>query len=378
MQRVTLFLWAIGPSLIVPTLTYGTVSYGATLSSPTVYLPESTTSNPSASNTHSGNSNSSDLSNLLVSLNSFFPAINSIGSVLSGNLPFSLSLNTGALGLPDLALYRSQVNNLYGQIPISTTFGNGTLFRDLLSNIQPTDSGLLFDIAIDGSIIYSNNNGTIEETVVSPEQLSDRYWRLAFGEFATQTGEEFGLSSLSQAAIQNILDLSAISNANSQTEVNNSLAESLDSGIRANTLTTHTNSIASLATTSRAIANSSFLTDTSFQILRNISQQMGLLAEQNSSQAAQNQQLGQILANSSQQLTQQSQQFKEQQNTATHLLETSKQQQILEAIQTTAQGQQLQILTKAQTEQNRLDNAAFRHAQQGAGMIVIPTAPNVD
>lgn len=59
-------------------------------------------------------------------------------------------------------------------------------------------------------------------------------------------------------------------------------------------------------------------------------------------------------------------------------METSKQQQILEAIQTTAQGQQLEILTKAETEQNRLDNAAFRHAQQGAGMIVIPTAPNVD
>ncbi|MGB5637262.1 MAG: hypothetical protein WBM86_31380, partial [Waterburya sp.] len=70
-----------------------------------------------------------------------------------------------------------------------------------------------------------------------------------------------------------------------------------------------------------------------------------------------------------------SEQFKEQQNTATHLLETNKQQQVLDAIQATTQGQKLKLLTQASTEQNRLDNAAFQHAQQGAGMILIPLAP---
>ncbi|CCQ68105.1 hypothetical protein CWATWH0402_5798 [Crocosphaera watsonii WH 0402] len=60
------------------------------------------------------------------------------------------------------------------------------------------------------------------------------------------------------------------------------------------------------------------------------------------------------------------------------MLETSQQQQILDAIQATTNGQQLKILTQASTEQNRLDNAAFQHAQQGAGMILIPLAPQTN
>ena len=292
-----------------------------------------------------------------------------------------LNLVEGALGLPDLDNYLSSFYQLYSQVPISTPFGNGNnsvLLADLLAEINPDVSGLLFDIAFDGNIIYSQLPDNNQETVVAPYRLDDRYYQLALSDFATQTGDELALSSTGQAAIKNILDLAQISNTNSTIEVNNSSGESLDSTTRANTLSSQTNSITALTTTSTALANSSLTTDTSFQILRNISQQMGIQAEQNNFQAEQNQQIGQILANTSQQLTQQSKQFKEQQNTATHLLETSQQQQILDAIQATTNGQQLKILTQASTEQNRLDNAAFQHAQQGAGMILIPLAPQTN
>jgi hypothetical protein len=372
-KRLTFLLLGMGTGYLV----YPTVIYSATLSSPN-YLPNPTDSVPPTSSTNSGNSNPNNLSNLLASVNSFLPAIASLNSVLQGNFPLDINLVSGALGLPDLDNYLSQVNNLYSQIPISTPFGNGnnsTLLADLLASIDPTDSGLLFDIAIDGNVIYSQLPNHNQETVVAPYSLEDRYYQLALGEFATQTGEELGLSLGGQDAIQNILNLAKISNTNSQSQVDNSVLESLDAGIRANTLSTHTNSIAGLANTSSAIANSSLITDTSFQILRNISQQMGIQAEQANYQAEQNQEIGQILANTSKQLTQQSQQFKEQQNTATHLLETNKQQQVLDAIQATTNGQQLKLLTQASTEQNRLDNAAFQHAQQGAGMILIPLAP---
>ena len=292
-----------------------------------------------------------------------------------------LNLVEGALGLPDLDNYLSSFNQLYSQVPISTPFGNGNnsvLLADLLAEINPDVSGLLFDIAFDGNIIYSQLPDNNQETVVAPYRLDERYYQLALGDFATQTGNELALSSTGQTAIKNIFDLALISNTNSTTEVNNSSDESLDSTTRANTLSDHTSSITTLADTSTELANSSLTTDTSFQILRNISQQMGIQAKQNNFKAEQNEEIGQILANSSQQLTQQSKQFKEQQSTATHLLKTSQQQQILSAIQATTNGQQLKILTQASTEKNRLDNAAFQHAQQGAGMILIPLAPQTN
>ncbi|CCQ55402.1 hypothetical protein CWATWH0005_3182 [Crocosphaera watsonii WH 0005] len=292
-----------------------------------------------------------------------------------------LNLVEGALGLPDLDNYLSSFYQLYSQVPISTPFGNGNnsvLLADLLAEINPDVSGLLFDIAFDGNIIYSQLPDNNQETVVAPYRLDERYYQLALGDFATQTGNELALSSTGQTAIKNIFDLALISNTNSTTEVNNSSDESLDSTTRANTLSDHTSSITTLADTSTELANSSLTTDTSFQILRNISQQMGIQAKQNNFKAEQNEEIGQILANSSQQLTQQSKQFKEQQSTATHLLKTSQQQQILSAIQATTNGQQLKILTQASTEKNRLDNAAFQHAQQGAGMILIPLAPQTN
>lgn len=315
----------------------------------------------------------------MMSQGAILPSQSSLTSILQGNLPISFDLATGELGLPDLNSYLSNFTQLSNQIPITTLFGgNGsaTTLADLLASIDPTDSGLLLDIAVDGNVIYSEGgDNNYRETVVAPYNLQELYYRLGTAEVATQIGHELGLSSLAQSAINDVLNLSQISYSNSQTSADNSATVFTNSENRANLLSSYQQSISNLSSFSQGIANSSLVTDTSFQLLRNISQQLSVQAQQNQYQAAQDAEIGQLIANTSEQMREQSRQFQEQQSTATHLLETAKQQQVLQAIQATTNGQQLELLTQAATEQNRLDNAAFQHAQQGAGMILIPLAP---
>ncbi|MGK7944093.1 MAG: hypothetical protein AB4058_06460 [Microcystaceae cyanobacterium] len=294
---------------------------------------------------------------------------------LESNLPIELTLLGGELGIPNPNTYLSDFLGLFSQVPSATLFGGDfspTTLANLLSSLDSTDSGILFDLAVDGNVIYSQEGTGFKETVVAPIGLEERYYRLGTAEIVTQGAIDLGLSEEAQLDISNILAIAQTNNAASNNQASLSDETATDSGQRTGTLSQYQQGISSLASSSAYLASASQNTDTSFQILRNISQQLGYQAEQESQQAAQTAELGQILANQSEQAQQQSQQFSAQQETATQMLETAKQQQVLQAMEASATGLQLELLTETTTEQNRLSNAAFRHAQSGVGVILIP------
>ncbi|WP_013334831.1 hypothetical protein [Gloeothece verrucosa] len=300
----------------------------------------------------------------------------SVISQIQATLPTGISVVSGVLGLPNPSTYLSQILTLLESTQKQTTFSNNNTngsFASNLENLDDSQDSLIYDIVYDGNIIYNvDENGNYTETVVPPYSLENSYFRNGISEIASNSGLELGVSETSQ---QKILDelIKASNNENSSNAASNQSGNLADESNQVSSnIELLANSVDGLATDSIALADQSQLTDTSFQILRNISGQIALEAGQNSQISQQFHQIGQILAKQTEQNRENSKQMVAQQQVATQLLQTSKQEQILQALQTTTQAQQLKSSTEQNTRENREKQAALNTASSVSGILMIP------
>ena len=295
-------------------------------------------------------------------------------------LPISVTINPGALGFPNPQTYLQQLQSPLSQLQLTTPFslngGQGTLTQ-ILQTLNGTQDPFLLDVAVDGQMILTGQgNNSFSETVVLPFGLGDKYFRQGVSDVVKTGGLEGGLS---EDAQQKILEALVLANNNQQkneTQALNNQQKANDSNFLIPALDNLSNHSQSLASRSEQISLSSHLTDTSFQLLRSISEQLGIESRQTANTSAQFTRLGEILTHHSQQLANQSKQFETQQKTATQLLETAKQQQVLDAMQALTQSEQLKLLDESATAQNRLQQAPFHQSSSLSGVLIMPINSN--
>lgn len=315
-----------------------------------------------------------------LNLNRLF--VNDVPNLFNGfnqNSPISITLNPGALGLPNPNTYLQQLAQPINQLNLQTIFsGNGgnQSLTGILQTLDFTEDSFLLDVALDGQTIFTGNDTNFTESVVLPFGLLDKYFQLGLSDFVREGAIENALSETAQQRIINTLIDAHSTEDDNQQLADNSLLEADDSNFILSSLDNSGWSNDLLATQSNNLALASQTTDTSFQLLRNISTQLGIDSRQQSHSSNQLTQLGKILGNQSTQFAQQSRQFQAQQETATQFLETAKQQQILHSMQAVTQAEQLKITTEHITANQRLSQAPLNQASTISGVFLIPLSSN--